>query len=802
MLKRFLHILPIAALLTGLASCTREPMLEIGKDVSSEDERPVEFRMSLPDAKTRGIDNPKIAFVEGDLIHVEGTFAMDDGTTVVRYGALNYDKDGKWNAVEGSGLTWPNRAASGKFVAYYVATGEGYKGGLLSSSGNADGNAVEVRLENLKSDGDPLKAETSGSVGYGHAVALKFKHLCTYLTLNYLEPMVATNYWFTRRAKEGMTFNNAFRLKLVDENGEKKLKFEFCQLPDNNYPQLGSAQEGLVYISGAVSNFEVDGGVGTRTKYFLEPGLYDDFSLVYNLNENTYVEYLRYDYNRIPESEDHKKTEPRFEAGIPYTLDINKSAGVEITTPSEGNKKWDEGDVYYDVDVEQFLRAVRNSEDYYYKEAGKNDVLVLQKTATGTQLLYNVDFKFAQYDLFKDNFEPNTNGGQIFDGGYHYIRNLGCPLFSLNYGTVQNLGIKTINFTAGDSDGLVSEEDAVSESGKNFDKSRTGGVCRRNMETGIISNVRISDGVDIVVQVKSKKSGDKDNNGNTQGNEAHSVGGVAGSNIGVIKNVELADKFNVTVTNHAEAKADLFVQLNVGGIVGQNGANGSIAGVNPIDGNLEVQVINECSGSLAAFYMGGITGSNSGYLSDIVVPNLDIDGTKSYGLTSYIGGVAGDLSAAVPVSVGSGFKYAAAVSSCIVSGTVSGGNVTPNGDLTCAILAGGVAGATLHTPVSDCSAAVSVNNSTVDLTRIGIICATGGAFGRIRKEGSDIPPITDIIAYGDDIKFAATAGSTSYVGNFAGLVPEGMTWDTNFAGNNIIVNNHTGVSEAVGGTIE
>ena len=182
MLKRFLHILPIAALLTGLASCTREPMLEIGKDVSSEDERPVEFRMSLPDAKTRGIDNPKIAFVEGDLIHVEGTFAMDDGTTVVRYGALNYDKDGKWNAVEGSGLTWPNRAASGKFVAYYVATGEGYKGGLLSSSGNADGNAVEVRLENLKSDGDPLKAETSGSVGYGHAVALKFKHLCTYLT--------------------------------------------------------------------------------------------------------------------------------------------------------------------------------------------------------------------------------------------------------------------------------------------------------------------------------------------------------------------------------------------------------------------------------------------------------------------------------------------------------------------------------------------------------------------------------------------------------------------------------------------
>lgn len=784
---RILKYLLPAVLVAGLAACSPDADFVDDGGLTTDGERPVEFTFALPDAGTRAVENPKTRFTESDVIHIEGVFVMKDGTETIRYGAMSYTDQGTWKSLAGSELRWPNLAESGTFTAYYVAKqADEESGGLL----HPGGAAVQVRLDALKNDGDPLMARSPEGIGYGHAVMLRFHHLCAYLTLNYLEPMVATSYWFTRKTRDGVTFNNAFKLYLDED---KHLRFAFCQDSDNHYTQLGSGQNGFVYIASAVSDFNGgNGGVGARTTYFLEPGLYEDFSLVYRNSETEYTEYLQYDYSKIPDSAGHGKTKPDFRAGVPYVLEINKSSGVTMVSPSDGNETWDTSNECYEVDVEKFLRAISKKEAYSDK-----NVQILEKTATGTKLLKNVDFKFAKYDIFgDDDFKPNVTGG-TFDGGNHYIANLGCPLFYINEGIIENLRIKGIDTTR-DPAGpfLVSEEDAVSRrTNKTYDLSRTGGLCRLNRETGIIRNVRISDGVKIVVKVKSKKDGSKDENGNTQGTEAHNVGSVAGSNVGTIRDVELAGDFEIEVSNHEATQKNLFVQLNVGGIVGQNGANGRISSVNP-DGEPKIKVTNGCKGPLAAFYMGGIVGSNSGYLSDIIVPNLEVDGSGSEGLTAYIGGLAGDLSANAP----EGDAYTAGVTSCTVSGTIRGGNVTPKGDLTCAILAGGLAGATLHTPVTDCQTAVSVYNTVVDLSKEGIVCATGGAFGRIRKEGSDMPSIREIIAYGDALQGPTNipAGRVAYIGNFAGLTPDAMSW--NFVELQIIVKTYAGVADIGGST--
>lgn len=784
------YLLSALLVVAGFAACSRDAAFAEEGGPTAESELPVEFTFALPEAATRAVEGPKTQFAESDVIHIQGTFTMKDGSQTIRYGAMSYTNQGAWKSVAGSELRWPNLAASGQFTAYYVATPTDKESGGLLHPGGA---AVQVRLDALKNDGDPLKAESAPGIGYGHAVMLRFNHLCAYLTLNYLEPMVATSYWLTRRKSDGVVFNNAFKLYLDEE---KRLRFEFCQDSDNHYPQLGSSENGFVYIASSVSNFTGEnGGIGACTNYFLEPGLYEDFSLVYRNSETEYTEYLRYDYTAIPDVAGHEKTSPDFKAGVPYVLEINKSSGVTMVLPSDGNETWDDSQECYEVDVEAFLRAVQGKTAYYYDEGGKS-VQILEKTATGTKLLKNVDFKFAKYDIFAGDFQPNVTGG-TFDGGNHYIANLGCPLFYINEGIIENLRIKGIDTTQEAAEPyLVSEENARSRwTGNAYDLSRTGGVCRRNMETGVIRNVRISDGVKMVVRVKSKKDGSADDNGNTQGTEAHNVGCVAGSNVGTIEDVELAGIIEIALSNHDAAKQDLFVQLNAGGIVGQNGANGRISAVMPCEEGLQIALTNRCTGKLAAYYMGGIVGSNSGNLSDIIVPGLCIDSSESVGLTAYLGGVAGDLSAASPANSES---YAVRVASCTVSGEIRGGKVNPHGDLTCAILAGGLAGATLHTPVTDCQTAVSVYNTQVQL-QDGVVCATGGAFGRIRKEGSDTPPIREIIAFGDDLQGPADAARAAYIGNFAGLDHSSMTW--NFSEMAIIVKAHAGVAD-VGGHLD
>ena len=120
---------------------------------------------------------------------------------------------------------------------------------------------------------------------------------------------------------------------------------------------------------------------------------------------------------------------------------------------------------------------------------------------------------------------------------------------------------------------------------------------------------------------------------------------------------------------------------------------------------------------------------------------------------------------------------------------VRAGVATPYNDLHSSTYIGGIAGALNGVPVEGCRSAVSVYGAASPVE--GVTYATGGAFGRIRIHTN----ITNIIAYGSVLR-----GPENYIGNFAGIVPEGESWDGTYKDNNIIVRSFSSIDN-IGATI-
>lgn len=756
-MKLYRYIIAIFSLIPLLLSCTDE--VRYGNEFYEEDGIPVEFLFNLPEEPiTRAIDNPKVVFNPGDVIHIQGTFNVKDNdgneSIVERYGAMRRNSSG-WEAVEGNKLTWPSLSVSGVFKAYWISgsTSILYHGGeMLTRS-----------LSDLTSNTDPLYASAGTAkkaIPYGHAVGLNFQHICAYLTLEEIEPMVSNSYWFTAEKNSSTPINNSFSLSLEADN---KLKFEFSAVPDND---VG----GLVYISGKAVNVENEytGKILTHANYFLEPRIYDSFMVCYPGGINKYNEYLSYDFNSIPDNvggADTPNVRPDLKAGNTYVLNVTKSPGVTIEqkpTP-EG---WDEAGFSYDIDVEEFLKAIFDGKEY----RNKDNVKILESTPTGTKLLHNVDFNFEKYYIFEDDFSPNVNLGQIFDGDYHYICNIGCGVFRYNFGTIQNLGIKNIDAV------LISDED--SDTG--HDLSRQGLICGFNQKTGLIQNIHIdgSEKGDISGQVKNEKNG-----------ETHNLGCVVGSNIGNISDVAIYGTFNFTIEAYTEGDftENVNATVNIGGIAGQNAGTGDITNVTSSDNNLRININNKLKGEIGAYYVGGITGYNTGYLDNIILTNINIDCSQSKGITLYTGGVAGEITVTTSADDGGGTstdETAASVNYCRVGGSIKAGSASPSlayPSLSPAVYTGGISGALSNVPVSETSTSCAVYGTQTEAEVSGVVYATGGAFGRIRVS----TPLANLVAYGSMLQ-----GPAKYIGTFAGIVPTGESWVKDYADKNIIINNN------------
>lgn len=755
------HTLFTMLLLLLAAGCTDKLEVEQARPQNPDEELPVEFTFGWSGrAGTRGFDegdNVKTAFRSGDVIHIQGTFntkyLLDDGETygkgvITRYGAFTYNGKG-WTKTDGSTLTWPSIAVDGQFKAYYVSNSNG----VLTS----DKPTVITSLSEITPSSDPLKAESDPGIEYGHAVQLDFSHICAYLTLIDLEPMVADEYWLHRpltdNGTDEQTFNNAFSISLAQGAHGQELKFEFFQLKNSDYNNMVSiaarAIESRTYDESGTET------VITKANYFLEPGYYDTFSLCYPSLAPKTFDYLKYDYNNIPDNVggvDTPNTPPDLKGNTTYTLTITKSPGITIVNPPSPDG-WDDSGVYKDVDVEEFLKAVNNNGSYTNSDGEQ----ILESTPNGTRLLYNVDFKFQDYTTgFEDGFYPNIMAGSVFDGNHHYIKNLASPLFRYNFGTIQNLGIRDVRIDATSYEAPYEDENED----ENKDQSRHGALCMWNRAAAVISNVRVMS-VDMTIRVQSEIQANDD------GSETHNIGGVVGSNTGRIHKAALSGNFNITVTG---TDKNVNASVLIGGLAGQNAASGEIYDVSPLEDDLSIRITNSCEGDIGSYSVGGIVGESTGFVTGVILSNITVDGSLSKGVTSYMGGIAGKL------EVSSGSE--ASVKSCIVNGSVTAGTTMPYGDIHSSSYIGGLVGSDLGVPVIGSRGAVSTYGSSD--AREDVLYATGGAFGRIRETASGIYDFQNLIAYGSELK-APQEGSgqtvtTNYTGNFAGIVPKGHDW--------------------------
>lgn len=778
------HIIFLMLLLPFAAGCADSLSLDERPAGNRQEELPVELECMWPEepvtrAFADGVE-VKTKFAGGDVIHVVGTFKtrklLENGEyedvedPVSRYGAFRYDDKGKkWVAIgvqDSVKLTWPSMAYEGTFKAYYISTSNG----LLTDSTRLD----TILLSSITPTSDPLEADPKTSIIYGQSVKLDFKHMCTHLTLFDLEPQVSESYWFERKSKrsdeEAPVLNNAFQIVKSEDEYGPTLQVRFFQAPD-------SANQ-RVYISGRteLSTIEDDSGgtrVVTSVGYFLQPGLYETFSLCYPAGQNTTYDYLEYDYNSIPESNgdvEIKKTKPLFEAGNTYSLTITKAPGVTIVMPPPG-ELWDEVGSYVDVEVEEFLKAIHDGQSYDYKNSDGTITPILEASANVVKLLHNVDFKYFNYAGLT--FLPNIEESTIFDGGHHYIRHLGSSLFRHNFGTIRNLGIRDVKIDT------ISYESDI----ENLDMSRHGALCMWNRDVATIENVRILDSVEMTIHVKSVLDA------STDGSEVHNIGCVIGSNTGKVREVALAGEFKLSVTGYEDDEGTAYpvnARVLIGGFVGQNAAAGAISDVSPHDGNLSIRITNACQGDIGSYSVGGCVGEASASISGISLSDVTIDGTGSKGVTSYMGGIAGQLASTTNSSDGK----TASVESCIVSGTISAGPVAPYNDVTSGSYIGGIAGAVHNVAVRDCRTAVAVYGSVDESEddNEGEIYATGGAFGRIRNASEYFGyDFGDLICYGSALQGPHADGAKQYIGNFAGIVPQGQTWEKDYIGKNIIV---------------
>lgn len=750
----FKYIFPLLFVVATLTGCTDDLTVETGVHSSRDGELPVDFNISLPASiGTRGFlntDEVKRMFQTDDVIHILGTFQVEytdendqlQQETVKRYGALRFTGK-QWEAVDESELTWPSTAVTGQFVAYYISESNG----ILTLENPSD----LTMLSDVTPASDPLYASSAADIPYGFGVSLQFNHICAYLSMINMEPLVSDSYWFT--ATDGvydsetmtpMTFNNAFVISLsTDSNGDPELNFNFTTSPDALY---GNA----IFIKGTpTTETDTEGNIigDTRVSYFLQPAYYETFTLNYPATPpNTYA-YLKYDFKNVPPSIDGSEVmtnEPDLQGGITYTLDIQKSPGISIETPPT-NSGWDESDDYFDVDVEDFLNAATKGEDYYYTDPDTGSQnQILEKTPTGSRLLHNVDFRNFDYADFEEEVMLDLSAGLVFEGGLHYIRNLGSPLFRYNQGTIRNLGIKDVNC---DIQSYETDDNRT-------DMSRNGALCHFN-EGGTITNIRVYD-VTLNVYIKSQ---------DPEGQETHNVGGVVGSNTGAISDVWLSGTFNINVTGYTGDEGGgsmttypVNAAVLIGGVSGQNAAQGIISNVEIIN-NCTLNITNTCVGDLGAYSIGGIVGESSGFVSEVILPVVNIDSSRSKGVVSYIGGMVGQIQVSEASST--------MLTGCIMGGTARAGATSKYGVLTSDSYIGGIAGSVLSATVTNCSSTFSIYGSNT--VNPNVIYATGGIFGRVRN--SDFYDYSHLTGYG-----SALEGPSQYIGNFVGIAPDEQGW--------------------------
>ena len=612
--KIFNILLLFTTLFVG--SCS-EDLIFSETDSTSEGGIPVEFLFDAPDLlNTRGVDNPKTSFGEGDMLHVSAVFYDKDDVVIKKEYRAFQLTGGKWEqSTTGEHMYWPSNSKRGEFKAYFV---DKVKVPLEA----ADIPKI-VTLSELEDATDPLYAEANEK--WGHKINLYFSHLCTHLTFTNLDPDITDYFWLVNRGDEN--FKNKFRMWL---DSERQLQSEFYGEGDTSY-------DGLVYVQRKSENLYDNNGVknGSQVRFFLYPG---DYSYIELRTINNYP-YLSY----------KSESTSNLEANKAYVIDIIKNKGV---TYLEEEDDWhDDDDITITVfEPEKFLRSIAEGTDYTITEENGYERTIIQTTPTGSILKYNVDFQFNKEYVDRLDFTPNVPTGRYFDGGNHFIYNLATNLFTNNFGTIRHLGLKNVKCEVKlKNDGYI-------------DDSRWGVLCKVN--SGLIENVRLET-VDVKFNIEEHDSQHVFNMGSLVGSNSGTIseveygnikletsnqdvsctinfGGIIGQSTGYVKEISPIDENKkIEIINAFHGDQTTFY---VGGALGQTTTNIADVSLNHV-------IIDNSGASGLVGYTGGIAGRLRATIgTPSVISSCTVGGNisgikvspyKDFEAISYTGGISG-----------------------------------------------------------------------------------------------------------------------------------------------------------------
>ena len=539
-------------LLLVLCSCHNE--LASLSDRNIRKGVPVQFTVECPqyDMQTTRSITDKREFKTGDVIHVSAVFKLDkEGESEKQYATLTLTEEGWVNETDFP-MNWPWNAVNATFTAYYL---EKWNGPITDSTPLKpvvlDRFVYQTTEEN---NPDPLKAEVA-DVKNGHAVHLKFRHLCTRLTIEDIGD--EEEYWLKYKTflgeENSQVLLNACQLTLQDNT----LKFEFVHEESDK-------------VSAQVFTNEEN---GKRTATFhLAPDNYSTFMLR-----------RRNDYPYITISQVDKLN--KLEANKEYVISLENLTG-NIHPDDSDDEWWNDRDPeipdYKDFKIQDFLNALQQCEQDYICNTKKGDpITVLKKDEYRKEMHLMTDVDF-EYGTFQSVELPNT---VTFDGGGKSILGVAHPLFSTLYGTVKELDIENAKIDSKDS-GIKTEW----------------GILARECDGGIISNVNLINS-ELKVTIP-----------HTTNDPAYNIGALIGwVKSGNISNIQLVDNISVTVDSQDE---NSYYILSVGGVIGQ--FNGTLMKMSNLTGGSVIHVTNSSQGH-STRYTGGVIGHLNGIIQDCEV---------------------------------------------------------------------------------------------------------------------------------------------------------------------------------------
>lgn len=735
-----------------LFSGCKENDLFIDTSLNHKENFPVSFNISIaPPDGTRSMDNESIKteFEEGEVIHIMAIFDCVSNNKEYQhkeYVVFKHEGNNKWSPLDEENiLYWPMDAISGSFSAFY----------LNGSTGVFTERDMDpILLSSFTYSTDPLEANAN-KVEYGHTIFLAFKHIFAHLTLTEFAPGVADYFWFSRNDDSGESeLNNAFYFKYNPEN--KEIQKVFTQVPDDN-------NNNLIYISRPAEIQPTDDGVYGQISFFLEPGKYDWFQLMYQRTNSLVGTYLTYK-NSFSDRVEGGNVEI-LEGNGRYEFSVLRSIGVVIE--QDPSDDWDDSPPTVIVDVEAFLRAANSGADYWEQDPNTQkwvQILRGNLNTRGVDLLVNADFRFFKYyafaagEKYNKDFLPTIN--LEFNGNYHYIYNLSCPLFYSNSGRIVNLGISNVD--SGD-EALISNRRYLTPYNTQENFSNTGIIARENTSTGTIENVRISN-VKITVDILTSST-------ENPSQRSHQVGIVVGKNDGIISDIKLGDNLSLSIENY-EGET-VVPKVYIGGIAGDN--SNYIKNIRPDDdSNSPNMIINtSLDGEEGLLHCGGIVGNTAGDIINVFLPQITINCDKNKLIQQYIGGAVGKITSSTTKAV--------ILDRCIVNGKIKAGKVFPylsEAMPYCFSYVGGLSGSiNLESSITNSTVSMSINvekdeNEKNYLSNEFPFYGTGGAFGIIEKTSSDrIGTMRTIAINGSSLSGGILTGC------FAGISQKGFSWE-------------------------